>query len=288
MTKKKETSPPEVSYLYSGDVEITFYPGRHYYKARVQRKDREGKPSMGLWSRQVYVPSVTTITGMVDKSGPLMGWAVKMAVEYVRERIEPNTRYDHDYLAGVLDNAKRAHRKEKEKAGDIGKAVHDWIHKHVQHKMDQEGPLQGVIEPALPKPGDPAMFGIAAFLAWESEHDIEYLESEKVLYSVQHNYVGTTDLIASVDGVLTLIDMKTSKRVYDEFAMQLTAYAEAYNEERLLPVKARLILHLPKTTGEFRAFDLEREAITDKGHSWDEEFAAFLGARALARRFKGA
>ena len=75
----------------------------------------DGKPLTG----------VTTVLSVIAKPA-LIQWSANQAVEYVKEHLT-----SLDDLDAVLKEAKVAHRKKKESAGDVGKAVHkaieNWI-----------------------------------------------------------------------------------------------------------------------------------------------------------------
>ena len=57
---------------------------------------------------------------------------------------------------------------------------------------------------------------------------------EKPLCSIEHKFRGTCDLIAVIDGRLTLVDVKTGKSrngVYNEYDLQLAAYKLMFEEQ---------------------------------------------------------
>ncbi len=56
--------------LYKGKVTIWFDPETHRFT------DDDGKP----------IISVTSVTGIIDKSAALMGWAVKLVGEYNNQK----------------------------------------------------------------------------------------------------------------------------------------------------------------------------------------------------------
>ena len=66
---------------------------------------------------------------------------------------------------------------------------------------------------------------VEAYLKFCRDWDLhaEYVES--AVYSVTHGYAGTLDLIATLrDGKRWLLDLKTSKGVYGDMALQQAAY----------------------------------------------------------------
>ena len=60
------------------DIELAPQRGQHWYKVR---------------GYDDLFPSVTTVLKIIDKSGPLVGWAKKTALESVRNAL-------HEYAAG--------------------------------------------------------------------------------------------------------------------------------------------------------------------------------------------
>ena len=84
---------------------------------------------------------------------------------------------------------------------------------------------------------------------------------------------------------MTLVDFKTSKRVYDEHRFQTAAYAVALTEEFPgLEIKQRMVQRLSKTTGAVTPTILEDEG----NFTVQDDFAAFIGLRAVYQRLKGA
>jgi hypothetical protein len=56
------------------------------------------------------------------------------------------------------------------------------------------------------------------------------IESEIHLFSDQHKYAGTCDLVVEIEGVRWLLDIKTSNSIHTAMDLQLAAYAQAWNE----------------------------------------------------------
>ena len=64
-----------------------------------------------------------------------------------------------------------------------------------------------------------------------------------------HEVAGTSDIFALLDGVPTIVDLKTSKGIYPEMDLQTAAYMMMANEEGFHEDQwaQRGILHLPKS-----------------------------------------
>jgi len=58
----------------------------------------------------------------------------------------------------------------------------------------------------------------------------QILDQEKTVLSAKHKYAGTLDMLASINGKNTLIDVKTGKDIYQEAFIQLSAYRNALEE----------------------------------------------------------
>jgi hypothetical protein len=56
------------------------------------------------------------------------------------------------------------------------------------------------------------------------------VESEAHLFSDKYLFAGTCDLVVEIDGVKWLLDIKTSNSLHTSHDLQLSAYAQAWNE----------------------------------------------------------
>lgn len=132
--------------------------------------------------------------------------------------------------------------------------------------------------PVGPRPtvGDKSEWGFMAFEDWAKAHSFIPQLAEMVVYSLTHHYAGTLDLFGLVDGVPTLVDIKTGRAVYAESKLQCSAYVTAMREMGLGNPERAIVLRLPKveTDPEFEAVE-----ITDI----DKHFKAFLSAQQLWR-----
>ncbi len=95
-----------------------------------------------------------------------------------------------------------------------------------------------------------------AYKAFLQEHSVCWQLSEKPLHHPTYRYAGTIDRYGAVDGLLTLVDIKTTYTVYKPLCRaQLNLYrlmlaARGYRVDRLC------ILHLQRT-GKYRLITIE-------------------------------
>lgn len=161
-----------------------------------------------------YVPGVTTVIGKISDKTNLIYWAVNKACDFLLSAIEAGDVINN----GHIEIARKAHTKAKEEAADIGKTAHDWIEQHIKGGSPE-------------MPDDPRVLNaINAFLKWEDVNKVKYLGSEMKLYSLEKKVAGTADVLAKVNGKLTLIDNKTANGIYDDHKIQACAYADMYEE----------------------------------------------------------
>jgi hypothetical protein len=214
-----------ITKAYGGKVIITFNEAKHYYTVQAPT----------VFKDKLYQPSVTGIIGMKDKSGALVHWATEQFAEKMKKLIAeaPADYLQPDLLSALVDVAKDTWRVSKQQAADIGTVAHGVFEDTLAGK-DVELPLK--FNPNLSMNFtqdmiDQANNAIDAGLQFIREHDIKVVQAEAVRWSPTHGYIGTGDLIAYIDGKLSVADWKTSKRLYPTVRLQLSAYKSAWEEE---------------------------------------------------------
>jgi hypothetical protein len=107
---------------------------------------------------------------------------------------------------------------------------------------------------------------ILKFANFWNTHKPELVAAEYHLFSDEHEYAGTADLIVRWMGSLWLLDVKTSNSLHTSYDLQLAAYATAWNETHSEKVTQTGILWLKASTrGEGKG-----EKIQGKG--WEVKF----------------
>jgi hypothetical protein len=197
-------------------------------------------------------PSVTHILSAINKPA-LVNWAANTERAAVSEAAADL--FETWTSAGVLHTPMprswflselaerlqgvKAHQKALAAAGDIGTQVHQKIEWTMKQQL-------GVLVGPEPTLNDAAEWAFMAFESWAYTVSLKPVMVETALYSTVHGYAGTMDLLAYVDGVLTLGDYKTGKAIYPESFLQSAAYQVALAEMgHPVPTQA-LILRLPK------------------------------------------
>lgn len=141
-------------------------------------------------------------------------------------------------LQGRLSKQK-AHQRELAKAGEIGTQVHALIEWNLRRELGQKvGPEPRVL--------DHAQWAFMAYQDWAQSVSLKPLFIEQVVFSRTHQYAGTMDLLAEVNGVVTLVDFKTGKAIYAEAHLQNVAYQAALVEMQHTAPSGGLIVRLPK------------------------------------------
>lgn len=222
-----------------------FVEGTHKYYL-------DGKPLTG----------VTTVLNVIAKP-MLIGWAARMATEYVRDNLK-----DLEELEAVLTEAVKAHARKKEDAGTKGTDIHAQLEELVKKAIaetDGKIPVETTSEDKQ----------IAKFLTWAKEKNVQFLESEKKMYSPTHWLAGTCDFTAYVSGKKLVGDFKTMAKIWDRVPFfQTAAYRLMLEEMGEKDFEGSVIVNLPKNGAaleEAYSFDYD----TDK--------EAFLAALKLYR-----
>lgn len=235
--------------------------------------------------------SVTQALGVLDKSGPLSGYAARETLrgissllwratpdmgELIRWATEPPEMdatggWSKGRLGELLKSEGVTFRDTTNDAAARGTAVHkaleDWI--------DEE-------RIPVPSKYPPAWRGYFRALAgWLASERPVFLESELIVGSVKHGYAGKRDTVARVRDPkrgLALLDAKTSKAVYpSSMFRQLVAYDEAGIECGEEPTDSQGIVRLGMDGS------WEVQWVQDLGWSRDEWRDAFLRALAACR-----
>ncbi len=163
----------------------------------------------------------TTVLGIKDKSRPLVSWATELAEDTLLDMIANG----EEITPEAITMACSLHEVRKQEAATIGDIAHDWCEQYIKFKIGEKDSL-----PDLPKE-IPVKRCVLGFLEWEEQHNVNFISSERIIYSRKHKRIGKMDIEAEVDGELSLVDIKTSSGLYNSVKMQTGFYAKADMEE---------------------------------------------------------
>ncbi len=143
-------------------------------------------------------------------------------------------------------------------ASAFGTAVHKACELHDLGTLDPatlDAPLQPYLD---------------AWLAFCRDHDAQWSHIEQRLYHPVLRYAGTADRIGFVDGLRTIVDIKTSAVIYPAVGPQLAAYLSAAEKGHQINALARMSVRL-KPDGGYEA----------KAHTGPADFAVFASLLTL-------
>ncbi len=198
----------------------------------------------------VRYPSVTSILSAIAKPA-LLPWASGLertlvsstaADLYAEHLATPATLTRAAYLTRLQTRlgTERAHAKALATAGDLGAEIHKLIEWTMRTAL-------GAYAGPKPVARGAAYVALRAFEQWASEVRLKPVLIERTVHSATHAYAGTLDLLARVNGVLTLVDIKSGKSVYGESHLQCAAYSQALTEMGYAEPVQALILRVPKS-----------------------------------------
>lgn len=206
-------------------------------------------------------PSVTTILSVIAKPA-LVNWAAKVEREMVSEvsadlyQDAPEVKMSRNAWLTTLQSRlgkQKASQKELAKAAEIGTQVHALIEWTLKGELCQKfGPSPFISEKA--------QHAFASWTEWRRKVELKPLFVEQTIWSKSFGYAGTLDLLADVEGKLTVLDWKTGKAIYPEAKLQNAAYRQALREMGHGEPRQGIILRLPKVETDP---DFEALTVTD-------------------------
>lgn len=166
-------------------------------------------------------PGVTTVLRHLNKEA-LVEWAFRLGKEHPEL---PSVRAYVDELA------------------NIGKATHAMVEAHLNGVLPD-------LSDFTPRDVEAAKEPFGKFLEWWRGRNVKVLATEKIVISEKFRYGGTLDILADIDGKRTVLDVKTSRGIYDEHFIQTAAYAQAEFETSGEPVQETRILRIGRVGSE--------------------------------------
>ena len=268
--------PSVTTSIYQNRAQITFYPGPHKYSVRV--------PGV---VKKLFQPSITGVLSQKNK-GALIGWAAKESLavvrrrlgEYQSERGESTAITPRDLESWITDAEENW--REESNATTIGTVAHRFAYEELRFRagLTPNKPRFPIEADSVLMPDFTAGMvestnaSARAAIHFFDEHHIEPVILERPLWSPTYGYVGTPDFIGRIDGELSVLDFKTSKRAYSEYFCQDAALQAAYEEETGQKITRRWVLVIHKDGSGI-------EAVTRGNDTFDADFGMFKACLAL-------
>ena len=209
---------------------MKFFPDSHQYWVTVDG------------GKAVRKTGVTTLIGIKDKSRPLMSWQQGVTADFLLEKIAAKEKITVDLALEAVVQAEV----QKDKAADIGHEIHAWIEGYIRNKLKQPGFETLPDMPNFPE----AITGINSFFEWEKKHKVKFISTEKPVYSLEHDFIGTEDVEFIADDLYCDSDFKSSNGLYNGVRMQTAAYAMARMEAGGKKSQGRWAIRLSKYSEE--------------------------------------
>lgn len=115
----------------------------------------------------------------------------------------------------------RAADEAKERSAEEGSRVHDAV--------------EAILKGHSAVPDETTRPAVEAFEEFLRNTHVRPLLIEERLVSRAHRYAGTVDVVAEINGVVGVLDVKTSKAIYRDYGMQTAAYKAALHENPAHP-----------------------------------------------------
>mmetsp|Transcript_4590 Transcript_4590/g.5298 ORF Transcript_4590/g.5298 Transcript_4590/m.5298 type:complete len:368 (+) Transcript_4590:84-1187(+) len=185
----------------------------------------------------IDLPSVTTVLGDIWKSH-LKDWAVKTCINQIEtdlnsqvangnlKKVIHDERVWKDWMNQLKDRAVKVPDTIRDDAATLGTECHDIIDEIIKgERVIEDGELT-----EIPKQTQPVA---KAFLKWRKECNIDINSAgDQFVWSKKFEYAGAMDAIGRdlKTEKLVAIDFKTSNSISSTYALQVAAYAKAYEE----------------------------------------------------------
>ncbi len=165
---------------------------------------------------------VTSVLKMWGDPGSLVNWAANQAVDAIERGESP-------------EDARKAHLKVRDAAGDKGKEVHNQLEVALNIWI-AEGQMCLTQDPI-----------VNAVLEWMRSEGYTPIRTEVAVYNLDLWYGGIFDAVVEKEGKRYILDFKTSGSVQTKFFYQCGAYSLAIKDmKKEAEIAGAVIVHIPR------------------------------------------
>jgi len=151
----------------------------------------------------------------------------------------PKNQFFHNWLKDVGHNSDIIASKAAAEGTQVHTAIDRFLNGEEIQWLDENGRAEYSLD---------VWKMILKFADFWNTHKPELIVGEYHLFSDEHKYAGTADLIVRMNGKLWLLDIKTSNSLHTSYDLQLAAYSKAWNETHTDKVEETGILWLKANT----------------------------------------
>jgi len=151
----------------------------------------------------------------------------------------PKNQFFHSWLKDVGHNSDIIAAKAAAEGTQVHNAVEAFINGETVNWIDNNGNAIYSLD---------VWKMILKFAEFWNTHKPELIAGEYHLFSDQHEFAGTADLIVRFQEKLWLLDIKTSNSLHTSYDLQLAAYATAWNETHNEKIERTGVLWLKAST----------------------------------------
>lgn len=167
----------------------------------------------------------------------------------------------HESIASIVESSIMAPEKIKKEAADLGTMAHQVFDRVVKGETVK---IEDVPE-AVRVP-------VKSFLDWLDGSGIQLIMGDTRVASIMEGFGGSLDALGWKDGQYGILDWKTSSGIWPEYALQVAAYAQGFEETFGVPIGWAEIIRFDKTRPVF-----EHKRVANLTMS----YGAFAAAREL-------
>ena len=223
-----------------GILQVTAFDERHYY---FEAQDKAGNPTYEFepsvtWILSRGYPKGTSLTRWIAKNGWDEAEEIKMAAAARGSRV-------HKAIETLLNG----------------------------EQINIEDKFPSITDDTLKELNTEEWEAVLSFYRWYEETKPETIATEFVVRNKEVGYAGTVDYLCKIDGIVYMIDFKTSQYVYPEHELQLSAYRHAYSD----PIEKMAVLQL----------GYKRNKMGYKFTEIEDDFSAFLAAHTIFKKEVG-
>ena len=199
----------------------------------------------------------TSIAGFIKdakkKAGSGKPWAGELSWLLNQKFVlkKKTAKLDHTVLAAIVEAAAQAPDQVKTAAADLGTRAHAYFDKVVKGE-----------EIKIDEVPEDIRMPVNSFLTWLKESGIQMVMGDTRVASLKDKFGGSLDALGWKDGKYILLDWKTSNGIYAEYALQVAAYAQAFEETFGVRIGEAHIVRFGKTTPDFEHKELENLTVS--------------------------